>query len=189
MATDLFVIQRNSDHELYAGTLDQYGDVTVVVVVSAFLTKMAAERFVTAHSLHGVTVTRILGPSDAPRGSEGPIAVEATEPNTAFDRYSTAVRARLSLLELVEQSSPRGLVRLAGGGGILCCSPLRKDNNPSFSVSKNTVGEYIAFDHATRESFDLFSFVQKREGLSSRVAAVRWCGERVGLPWDESWNR
>jgi DNA primase len=99
-----------------------------------------------------------------------------------FERYKTDVRSRLSLRTLVEECSPKHL-RQTGKSSILCCSPLREDKHPSFSVFEGG-GEYIAFDHATRESFDLYAFVERREGLDF-AGAVRWCGERVGLPWDE----
>ena len=58
-----------------------------------------------------------------------------------------------------------------------------EDRHPSFSVFEGG-GEYIAFDHATRESFDLYGFVEAREGLDF-VGAVKWCGDRVGLSWDD----
>lgn len=99
-----------------------------------------------------------------------------------FGRYKDEVRSRLSLRELVEACNPKHL-RPTGKSSILCCSPLRKDNHPSFSVFEGG-GEYIAFDHATKESFDLYAFVQRRENLDF-VDAVKWCGDRVGLPWED----
>jgi DNA primase len=99
-----------------------------------------------------------------------------------FSRYAGEVRLRLSLRDLVEESHPKGL-KSTGKSSLLCCSPLREDRNPSFSVFE-AGGEYLAFDHATRESFDLYAFVQRREGLDF-PGAVKWCGERVGLSWDE----
>jgi len=99
-----------------------------------------------------------------------------------FGRYKDEVRSRLSLRELVEACNPKHL-RATGKSSILCCSPLRKDNHPSFSVFEGG-GEYIAFDHATKESFDLYAFVQRRENLDF-VDAVKWCGDRVGLPWED----
>jgi DNA primase len=98
-----------------------------------------------------------------------------------FERYKNEVRTRLSLRDLVEACAPKGL-RATGKSSILCCSPLRQDRHPSFSVFEGG-GEYVAFDHATRESFDLYSFVEKKEGLDF-VGAVKWCGDRVNLPWD-----
>ena len=99
-----------------------------------------------------------------------------------FGRYKDDVRSRLSLRELVEACNPKHL-RATGKSSILCCSPLRKDNHPSFSVFEGG-GEYIAFDHATKESFDLYAFVMRKENLDF-VDAVKWCGDRVGLSWDE----
>ncbi len=99
-----------------------------------------------------------------------------------FERYKNEVRTKLSLRELVEACNPKGL-RQTGKSSILCCSPLREDRHPSFSVFEGG-GEYVAFDHATRESFDLYGFVEAREGLDF-VGAVKWCGDRVGLSWDD----
>jgi DNA primase len=92
------------------------------------------------------------------------------------------VRSRLSVRELVEESHPKQL-RMTGRTSLICCSPLREDRHPSFSVFE-AGGEYLAFDHATKESFDLFAFAQAREGLDF-VGAVKWCGDRVGLSWDD----
>jgi DNA primase len=99
-----------------------------------------------------------------------------------FGRYRDEVRARLSLRDLVEECRPKQL-RATGKSSLLCCSPLREDRHPSFAVFEGG-GEYVAFDHATRESFDLFAFVQAREGLDF-PGAVKWCGDRTNLPWDE----
>ena len=99
-----------------------------------------------------------------------------------FSRYRDEVRMRLSLRDLVEQCKPKQL-RATGKSSLLCCSPLRQDRHPSFAVFEGG-GEYIAFDHATRESFDLFAFVMKKEGLDF-PEAVKWCGDHAGLPWDE----
>lgn len=99
-----------------------------------------------------------------------------------FERYKNEVRSRLSLRDLVEACDPKGL-RQTGKSSILCCSPLRQDRHPSFSVFEGG-GEYVAFDHATRESFDLFGFVEAKEGLDF-ASAVKWCGDRAGLPWDD----
>ena len=99
-----------------------------------------------------------------------------------FERYKNEVRDKLSLRELVEAGNPKKL-RQTGKSSILCCSPLREDRHPSFSVFEGG-GEYVAFDHATRESFDLYAFVEKREGLNF-VDAVKWCGDRAGLSWEE----
>jgi hypothetical protein len=97
-----------------------------------------------------------------------------------FARYRDEVRLRLSLRDLVEECRPQGL-RATGKSSLLCCSPLREDKHPSFAVFESG-GEYIGFDHATRESFDLYAFVERKEGLDFS-GAVQWCGERVGLPW------
>jgi DNA primase len=99
-----------------------------------------------------------------------------------FERYKNEVRARLSLRELVEEAKPKHL-RATGASSLICCSPLRPDKHPSFSVFEGGGGEYVAFDHATRESFDLYAFIEQREGLAF-AEAVKWAGERVGLPWD-----
>ena len=99
-----------------------------------------------------------------------------------FEQYKNDVRQRVSLRDLVEEGNPKKL-RQTGKSSILCCSPLREDRHPSFSVFEGG-GEYVAFDHATRESFDLYGFVEKREGLDF-VDAVKWCGERAGLSWDD----
>ena len=99
-----------------------------------------------------------------------------------FSRYRDEVRMRLSLRDLVESCRPKKL-RPTGKSSLICCSPLREDKNPSFSVFESG-GEYIAFDHATRESFDVFAFVQKKEGLDF-ADAVRWCGDHVNLTWDD----
>lgn len=99
-----------------------------------------------------------------------------------FGRYRDEVRMRLSLRDLVEQCKPKQL-RATGKSSLICCSPLRPDRHPSFAVFESG-GEYIAFDHATRESFDLFAFVMKREGLDF-PEAVKWCGEQSGLRWDD----
>ena len=99
-----------------------------------------------------------------------------------FSRYRDEVRMRLSLRDLVEARRPKQL-RATGKSSIICCSPLREDRHPSFSVFESG-GEYIAFDHATRESFDLFAFVMRADGLDF-ADAVRWCGAEAGLPWDE----
>lgn len=99
-----------------------------------------------------------------------------------FEKYKNEVRLKLSLRDLVEESNPKSL-RATGKSSILCCSPLREDRHPSFSVFESG-GEYIAFDHATRDSFDLYSFVERREGLDF-VGAVKWCGDRVGMSWEE----
>lgn len=106
----------------------------------------------------------------------------ASPGESLFERYKNEVRARVSLRELVEACDPKGL-RSTGKSSILCCSPLRQDRHPSFSVFEGG-GEYVAFDHATRESFDVFAFVERREGLDF-AAAVKWCGDRAGLPWDD----
>jgi len=106
----------------------------------------------------------------------------AAQSESLFERYKNDVRSRLSLRELIEGCIPKGL-RSTGRSSLICCSPLREDRHPSFSVFESG-GEYIAFDHATRESFDLYAFVEKKEGLSF-ADAVKWCGERVGLPWDD----
>jgi len=108
--------------------------------------------------------------------------MSAQQGDSLFGRYKDEVRSRLSLRELVEACNPKSL-RSTGKSSILCCSPLRTDKHPSFSVFEGG-GEYIAFDHATKESFDLYAFVQKKEGLDF-VGAVKWCGDRVGLPWEE----
>lgn len=103
--------------------------------------------------------------------------------DSLFARYRDEVRTRLSLRELVEACEPERL-RRTGRSGILCASPLRVDRHgASFSVFENGAGEYLAFDHATKESFDLFSFVMAKEGLDF-AGAVRWCGERAGLTWE-----
>ena len=99
-----------------------------------------------------------------------------------FERYKNEVRDKLSLRELVEAGNPKKL-RQTGKSSILCCSPLREDRHPSFSVFEGG-GEYVAFDHATRESFDLYAFVEKREGLDF-VDAVKRCGDRAGVSWEE----
>jgi DNA primase len=100
-----------------------------------------------------------------------------------FGRYRDEVRSQLSLRDLVEQCSPKHL-RATGRNSLICCSPLREDRHPSFSVFENGGGEYMAYDHATKESFDLYAFVERREGLDF-VGAVKWCGDRVGLTWDD----
>ena len=99
-----------------------------------------------------------------------------------FGRYRDEVRMRLSLRDLVEQCKPKGL-RATGKSSLICCSPLRPDRHPSFTVFEGG-GEYVAFDHATRESFDLFAFVMKKEGLDF-PGAVKWCGDHVNLAWDD----
>ncbi len=99
-----------------------------------------------------------------------------------FGRYRDEVRMRLSLRDLVEQCKPKGL-RATGKSSLICCSPLRPDRHPSFTVFEGG-GEYVAFDHATRESFDLFAFVMKKEGLDFSDA-VKWCGDHVNLTWDD----
>ena len=106
----------------------------------------------------------------------------STHGESIFERYKNEVRDKLSLRELVEAGNPKKL-RQTGKSSILCCSPLREDRHPSFSVFEGG-GEYVAFDHATRESFDLYAFVEKREGLNF-VDAVKWCGDRAGLSWEE----
>jgi DNA primase len=103
-----------------------------------------------------------------------------------FERYKTEVRGRLSVRDLVEECKPKGL-RATGASSLICCSPLRPDKTPSFSVFQNGGGEYVGFDHATRESFDLYSFIEKKESLTF-ADAVKWAGDRVGLPW-ESYKR
>lgn len=107
----------------------------------------------------------------------------AAQTESLFERYKNEVRLRLSLRDLVEASDPKQL-RATGTNSILCCSPLRQDRHPSFSVFASGGGEYVAFDHATRESFDLYAYVERREGLGF-VDAVKWCGDRAGLGWDE----
>ncbi|MGO9835972.1 MAG: toprim domain-containing protein [Polyangiaceae bacterium] len=102
---------------------------------------------------------------------------------SVFEGYKNEVRLRLSLRDLVEESHAKGL-RPTGKTNIICCSPLREDKHPSFSVFEGGGGEYVAFDHATRESFDLYAYVMRKEGLDF-VDAVRWCGDRVGLSWNE----
>jgi DNA primase len=106
----------------------------------------------------------------------------ASAGESLFAHFKKEVRLRLSLRDLVEACHPKHM-RLTGKTSILCCSPLRKDNHPSFSVFEGG-GEYIAFDHATKESFDLYAFVQRKENLDF-VDAVKWCGDRVGLPWED----
>src|SRR5271166_230474 len=102
--------------------------------------------------------------------------------DSLFSRYKDEVRSRLSLRDLVESCHPKHL-RATGKTSILCCSPLRADKNPSFAVFEGG-GEYVAFDFATRESFDLYAFVEKRENLDF-ADAVKWCGERAGMPWED----
>ena len=100
-----------------------------------------------------------------------------------FEQYKEEVRSRLSLRDMVEACKPERL-RRTGRSGILCASPLREDRHgASFSVFESG-GEYVAFDHATKESFDAFSFTMRREGLDF-ADAVRLCGERVGMPWED----
>ena len=100
-----------------------------------------------------------------------------------FERYKNEVRTKLSVRDLVEEAKPKGL-RATGASSLICCSPLRADKNPSFSVFKNGGDEYIGFDHATRESFDLYGYIEKKEGLSF-AEAVKWAGDRVGMSWDD----
>ena len=101
--------------------------------------------------------------------------------DSLFERYKNEVRLKVSLRDLVEESHPKQL-RATGKSSILCCSPLRADKHPSFSVFEGG-GEYVAFDFATRESFDLYAYVERKEGLDF-VGAVKWCGDRAGMPWD-----
>ena len=101
--------------------------------------------------------------------------------DSLFEKYKNEVRLKVSLRDLVEESHPKQL-RATGKSSILCCSPLREDRHPSFSVFEGG-GEYVAFDFATRESFDLYAYVERKEGLDF-VGAVKWCGDRAGMPWD-----
>lgn len=41
------------------------------------------------------------------------------------------------------------------------CSPLRKDNNPSFNLFQNKDGEIMYYDHATGDSGDVFKFLKQ----------------------------
>ena len=100
-----------------------------------------------------------------------------------FERYKNEIRTRLSVRDLVEEAKPKGL-RATGASSLICCSPLRVDKSPSFSVFESGGGEYVGFDHATRESFDLYGYIEKKEGLSF-AEAVKWAGDRVGMPWDD----
>ena len=66
---------------------------------------------------------------------------------------------------------------LRGQPGKCVCSPLRKDNSPSFSVWADGMK---AKDFATGESFDVFDFVAQARGCSL-AAAIAFVRERLGV--------
>ena len=100
-----------------------------------------------------------------------------------FEKYKNEVRQKISVRDLVEEIKPKGL-RATGASSLICCSPLRADKSPSFSVFKNGGDEYVGHDFATGETFDLYAFIEAKENLSF-AEAVKWAGDRVNLPWDE----
>lgn len=65
----------------------------------------------------------------------------------------------------------------AGRGHFKCCSPLRRDKNPSFYVYPD--GSW--FDFGLYEGGDLITFVQKRDGVGFRDALDKLASE-LGLP-------
>jgi hypothetical protein len=66
---------------------------------------------------------------------------------------------------------------LAGAPGKSVCSPLRKDNSPSFSIWADGMK---AKDFATGESFDVFDFVSRARGCNT-AEAIAFVRERLGV--------
>lgn len=66
---------------------------------------------------------------------------------------------------------------LAGAPGKCVCSPLRKDNSPSFSIWADGMK---AKDFATGESFDVFDFVARARGCNT-AEAIAFVRERLGV--------
>jgi hypothetical protein len=99
----------------------------------------------------------------------------------AFDQYANCVRLRLSLRDIAEEACPD--IERIGKTSFVCRSPFREDKDRSFRIFESGGGEWMAFDYGIKKSFDLFQFVQAWKGLSY-VKTVKWCGDRIGLPWD-----
>lgn len=55
------------------------------------------------------------------------------------------------------------------------CSPLRKDNNPSFSIFLARTGKLIWHDYAEKESGDCFKFVEKKFNLDFKGSLNKIC--------------
>lgn len=90
------------------------------------------------------------------------------------DEQIEEIRAKVDIADLV---SSYGFHLKQVGGILWCCCPFHTEKTPSFKVDSSR-GTYHCF--GCGESGDVFSFVQKQEGLSF-MEAVRKLAEKVGV--------
>jgi len=93
--------------------------------------------------------------------------------STNFKDFVEEVRNRTSIISVIEEDA-----KLERKGRILLCnSPLRDDNDPSFAVYPDTESW---FDYGIHKGGDVFEYVQQKIGCSFNEA-VEILAERCGL--------
>src|SRR5260221_11908204 len=96
-------------------------------------------------------------------------------------KYLEDILSQSDLLALVKESNPKQLKRLSSKEWT-CCSPLRSDRKPSFSIYIN---ENKWRDYGTGEHGSVIDYIEKRENLNTREA-MDFLAERFGVRKDES---
>jgi DNA primase len=100
---------------------------------------------------------------------------------SSFKRFKEEVRSKCSLSEMVAKDCKNVSET---SNGLLCSSPFRDDPKPSFTVFINARGDEVAHDFGTKETWDVFDYVQKRDGVEF-AEAVHTVAATCGMDWDQ----